>query len=179
MDFLGALGSAVTGLAGGGFLGALLGVGSKYLQERQRQQWQEKVWTHEKELLELQSKARASETEAEIQIVRESGSWAALRQSMEADAAVTRSSRLPVWVLAARSLWRPVLTLVLAVLVLWIWSSLTGILRGEENVLQFLSPEAVVHLLSYIVYSLVFAASTAAMWWFGDRALSPPATKNR
>ncbi len=137
MDFLGALGSAVTGLAGGGFLGALLGIGSKFLQERQRQGWQEKVWKHEKELLELQSQARASETESELQIVREAGSWSALRQSMRMDQSVVGSERLSVWVLNVRSLWRPMLTLVLAGLVLWIWISLTGMLRGEENRSEF------------------------------------------
>ena len=179
MDFLGALGSAVTGLAGGGFLGAIMGIGSKFLQERQRQQWEEKKWTHELKLMELQSQARASETEAEIQIVREEGSWMALRQSMQMDQAVVGSERLSVWVLNVRSLWRPMLTLVLAGLVLWIWISLTGMLRGEETVLNFLSPEAVVGLLSYVVYSVVFAASTAALWWFGDRALSPPGTKHK
>ncbi len=179
MDFLGALGSAVTGLAGGGFLGALLGIGSKFLQERQRQGWQEKVWKHEKELLELQSQARASETESELQIVREEGSWTALRQSMQMDQAVMGSERLSGWVLNIRSLWRPMLTLVLAALVLWIWVSLTGMLRGESSVLDFLAPEAILELLSYIVYSVVFAASTAALWWFGDRALSPPGTKHK
>ncbi len=179
MDWLGAATSAMTGLAGGGFLGAVLGIGSKFLQERQRQQWQQKIWKHEKELLELQAQARASETESELQIVRETGSWSALRQSMRMDQAVVGSERLSGWVLNVRSLWRPMLTLVLAALVLWMWVGLTGLLRGESSALDFLSPEAVVGLLSYIVYSVVFAASTAALWWFGDRALSPPETKHK
>ena len=174
MDFLGALGSAVTGLAGGGFLGAILGIGSKFLQERQRQQWQEKVWKHETALLKLQSQARASETEAELEIVREAGAWTAKQQSMQMDQAVVGSERLSGWVLNMRSLWRLALTLILAALVWRIWVSLIGLLWGESSVLEFLSPEAVVDLLSYIVYSVVFASSTAALWWFGDRALSPP-----
>ena len=176
MDFLAVLGS---GLAGGGFLGAVLGIGSKFLQERQRQQWEEKQWAHELKLMELHAQARASETEAELQVVAEAGSWAALKSSMAGERAMLGSDKLSPWVLNARSLWRPVLTLILAFLVLWVWISLTGILQGESSVLEFLSPEAVVDLLSYIVYSVVFAASTAALWWFGDRAMSPPAQKHR
>ncbi len=179
MEWLGSVASAVTGLAGGGLFGALLGVGSKYLQERQRQEWQEKVWNHEKELLELQSKARASETESELKIVREAGSWQAKRESMKGEQTMILSGQLPPAVIGIRSLWRPTLTLLLILLVLWVWISLIALLRGESNALSFLSPKAVVDLLSYIVYSVVFAASTAALWWFGDRALSPPGTKHK
>ena len=179
MDFLGALGSAVTGLAGGGFLGAIMGIGSKFLQERQRQQWEEKKWTHELKLMELQSQARASETESEIRIVQEEGSWQAKRESMKGEQAMILSGQPHPAVIGIRSLWRPTLTLLLILLVLCVWISLIALLRGESSILSFLSPEAVMDLLSYIVYSVVFAASTAALWWFGDRALSPPGTKHK
>jgi hypothetical protein len=41
------------------------------------------------------------------------------------------------------------------------------------------TPEQAKELLVYDVKSLVFSASTAVVWWFGDRAFAPPGMKNR
>ena len=34
-------------------------------------------------------------------------------------------------------------------------------------------------LANYITHSVVFAATTAMVWWFGDRGMTPPALKER
>lgn len=56
-------------------------------------------------------------------------------------------------------------------LVLWLLTS--GLTAG------YLKEAAASRLVEYTVRSIVFAASTATVWWFGDRALQPPGTKHR
>ncbi|MBK1695783.1 hypothetical protein [Rhodovibrio salinarum] len=52
--------------------------------------------------------------------------------------------------------------------------------RGaNDNLLMILSETDVRALLRYIVYSTVFAAMAAVTWWFGERAMTPPALKHR
>lgn len=48
-----------------------------------------------------------------------------------------------------------------------------------QGVATVLDAAEVKDLLRYIVYSVVFTACTAGMWWFADRALAPPGLKNR
>ena len=59
-----------------------------------------------------------------------------------------------------------------------LWFHLLGAIGGDSLISSVLGPEAVGELLRYIVYSVVFAWSTAVLWWFGDRAMTPPGFRN-
>jgi len=108
-------------------------------------------WSHEERLLDMQTKAKAAETEQELAVTASSGSWSGLGESLKAEAAI--GATYP-WVNAVRALVRPALTL-----------SLAGFLCAAF----FALPAGDIDR-SYVADSLVFAAVTAIVWWFGDRA---------
>lgn len=113
-------------------------------------------YEHELRLQEMQMRARQSETENELAIAQEA-SFAGMRQaSYEHDIAAGETSR---WVNNTLRMVRPVLTLLLVLLVWAIWMTLAR----EDGYLQ-----------KQIVDGVLFMASAALAWWFGDRA---PATK--
>ena len=171
------------GLLGGGLLGGVASIFGKWFQERQRQQWEEKKFNHEIALLQFQSESRKEETEHELKVVQEEGRSAGLSASVLADRSLVESEKIHPIILNIRALWRPFLTLALLCLVSWIWFSLMSILTGgadgDSGAFSFLPVESVSNLLSYITYSAVFASSTAIMWWFGDRAITPPHLKHK
>ena len=75
---------------------------------------------------------------------------------------------------------RPLLTLALFVLTYAIWRDLLDAVAGEGAVLAaILDDAAIKSILGYIVTSVIFAATTAGVWWFGDRAMAPPSGKAR
>lgn len=188
MEWLGdLLGGAASIASGGlfGLLGSLVGVGAKWLQERQRQAWERQrqawerqKWDHETRMLELQMQARAAETEQELAIVSQQGAWDGLGASQRADAGLTGS--VHTWVNDVRALFRPVLTTGLVVLVYLLFRDLLAALGDGGSILGAVLAEAEVKdVIRYIVFSMVFAASTAIVWWFGDRAFAPPGMKSR
>ncbi len=181
MEFLGDLLGGVASVASGGIfglLGSIVGVGAKWLQERQRQAWEEKKWGHETRMLELQMQARAAETEQELAIVSQQGAWDGLGASQRADAKLTGS--VHTWVNDVRALFRPVLTAGLVALVYVMFRDLLDGLGTDQSILGAVLTEAEVkEVLRYVVYSMAFAASTAVTWWFGDRAFAPPSMKGR
>ena len=143
---------ALTGLAasaaGGGLFGLVgtaLGRVAGFFETRQRLQHERERWSHETALLELQQKARAQETEAELALAETSGRWAGLEASMQAEAAIGESYR---WVNAVRGVTRPALTLLLWLIAGMIW---LGAARAS------------------ITETAAFAATAATLWWFGDR----------
>ena len=171
MEFLGSLLGNVASGGLFGLLGSVIGVVAKYIQEKQRQAWEREKWQHELRLLELQMKAKSAETEQELSVVSSAGAWDGLRASYEAPIAVRGVHR---WVNDLRSLFRPFLTVFLwvaAVVVLW------GVTTGWGS--GWLGDAESRDLVRYAVQSLVFSASTATVWWFGDRALTPPGLKHR
>ncbi|WP_323795021.1 hypothetical protein [Nisaea sp.] len=82
-----------------------------------------------------------------------------------------------------KSLFRPLLTFVLVVAEVFIfWNICEGYRLGDgSSILSLLnaSQSPATDLLQYVVYSIVFAAQTAVVWWFGDRAFAPAGMKNR
>jgi hypothetical protein len=75
-----------------------------------------------------------------------------------------------------KDLFRPVLTAGLFVLSYVIF---LDVIRRNGVLAHVLSPDEALELIKYIVYSVVFSATTSGVWWFGDRAFSPPGMKNR
>jgi hypothetical protein len=153
MDIGTALGSGVSALTGGLF-GLLGNVASKVLglfEAKQVFAQKKEEWGHEERLLEMQMKAKAAETEQELAVTASSGSWSGLGESLKAETAIGVTY---AWVNAVRALTRPALTVGLA-----------GFLCGAFFAL---APGDLDR--AYVADSLVFAAVTAIVWWFGDRA---------
>ncbi|WP_444933630.1 hypothetical protein [Microbulbifer sp. JTAC008] len=167
-DLLGVGASAVSGGLFG-FLGSIAGQVSRYWQEKQRQEWEQKKWTHETELLELNMRAKSQETEAELALAAQAGSWSGLEASHLN--AVDHPSY--PWVAAIKSLFRPLITVVLWCLAAWVFAVVVN------DVSELLSAAERHELLMYMVYSVFFTACTATAWWFGDRALTPANFKNK
>jgi hypothetical protein len=109
------------------------------------------LWLDELELQKLQMQAKAAETEQEIKIAESQGSWSGLAASLTADGAL--GSTYP-WVNAARALVRPCLTLGLSTFLACAFFAMSP---GDID-------------RAYVADSLVFAAVTSIVWWFGDRA---------
>jgi len=172
MEWLGdLLGTGASVASGGlfGLLGSVVGVFAKYKQEKQRQEWEVKQQKYELELLNMQMKQRAQETEHELAIVAQEGSWEGMTSSQQMAMSGGETS---IWVNNIKSLFRPFLTLVLWILSLYLFYSL-----ADDS--KMLSQPEIDELMKYMVYSIYFSASTATVWWFGDRALAPPGLKNR
>ena len=178
------LGDILGGVASGGvfgFLGSLVSAGTKYLQERQRQAWQQKVWAHDLAVGRQTMEADAARTEQEIRLTDQAGSWKGLQGSVNADAAINTSD-VHKWVNDVRSLFRPFLTLTLIGIGGWWFWSILNLMSGnaDQTWLAVVFDETALRdLVVYMVQSVFFAMSTAIVWWFGDRAMSPPGMKAR
>ena len=137
--------------AGGlfGLVGTALGRVAGFFERRQQHEHERAQWVHELALHELNMKARAEETEQEIALAAQAGSWAGLEASILADAAIGEASR---WVIDLLRLVRPVLTLLLWLITGWIFA------RTQDG---------------SVIEACVFAATAATLWWFGDRAPKP------
>lgn len=149
MDVASFLDSGLTG----GLFGLLGNAASKVIgifETREAFAQKKEEWSHDERLLDMQTKAKSAENAAALAATAASGSWAGLSESLKAETAVTASYP---WVNAVRALVRPVLTL-----------GLCGFLSAAFFALP--SGDAA---RSEITTSLVFAAVTAVVWWFGDR----------
>lgn len=145
--------------ATGGIFGLIGNVATKivgYFEAEQQLKIDRAKWAHETELLQLQMKERQAETEDEIKLAATSGSWTGLTASLEAESAI--GATYP-WVNAVRALVRPALTFGLAA---FLCAAVFIMTPGDID-------------RAYVANSLVFAAVTAIVWWFGDRAPKRPA----
>ena len=180
MEIIGSLLGAGASVASGGLfglVGSLIGVGTKYLQQRQANAQKDKDWMHEIELRKLDMEQGDRETENELAIAQSEGSWQGLEASYKT---VVSASSVHTIVNDIRSLFRPVLTLSLivlsALLFWWVWS---GITEANGNVLKLFSETDIKDIIRYMIYSVFFSTSTAIVWWFGDRAMAPPGLTRR
>lgn len=144
------IGLAASAAGGGvfGLIGTVIGRAAGYAERRQDQAQERARWAHDTALAELQMRAAAAATDAQIRLADMAGAWRGLAASMEAEAAIGDSYR---WVNAVRGLTRPVLTLTL-------WG-ITG--------LVYLGADAAAR--NAIIDTTTFAATAATLWWFGDR----------
>ncbi len=141
--------------AGGvfGIIGTALGRIASYFERKQAYEQEQKRWGHELKLHELQMQANQQESEMELAIEAQKGSWSGLRDSLLADANIGKASQ---WVINILRLVRPCLTLLLWMISAWVFS-----LTGDAD----------------IANAAVFAATAATLWWFGDRAPRKPPAK--
>ncbi len=115
-----------------------------------------RAWEHDFRLLKLKREADRDQAEADIARAETEGSFAGLKASIQADAEVGESYR---WVAAVRGLTRPALTFVL-----WLIGLLVFFASTHEARQDFID-------------AVVFAATTATVWWFGDRYVSKMASR--
>ena len=146
MDFL------LSVLTGGatGILGSLLSTGVGFLQMWQEEKKADGEHKRTMEMHRLQSELRAEELENERAIVEEEQSGRIRTASYSHDQSVGPSYR---WVAAILRLVRPVLTVGLIGIVAAIYFSTNDFAQRET-----------------IIQSVLYMASSAVLWWFGDRA---------
>ena len=134
--------------AGGlfGIVGTVLGRFAGYFERKQEHVQERARWGHEYKLHELNMAARHQETELELALSAQQGSWAGLEASIKAEAALGKASQ---WVINILRLVRPAITFVL-----WCITAAIFLITQE----------------SAITEAAVFAATAATLWWFGDRA---------
>ena len=169
------LGSGGAGVITGG-VGALFGGVFKLLNRKDDRKEKDAERKHELVLLDRQAATDKAEREFEldkieteheneVELANTAGRWDSLQASY--DLKITDSS-CSQWVNNTKALFRPFLTTFLFIM--------TGIiLYWLLNVTQeILSHTEVKDLVKYCVYSVVYTASTAGTWWFGDRAISAP-----
>ena len=153
MDVGSVLGVGASALSGGLF-GLLGNVASKVIgiyEAKQVFAQKKEKWTHEERLLDMQVKAKAAETEQELAVTASSGSWSGLGESLKAETAI--GATYP-WVNAVRALVRPALTLGLGT---FLCAAFFAMAPGDID-------------RASVADSLLFAAVTSMVWWFGDRA---------
>lgn len=146
------LGLGLDAAAGGlfGLVGTALGRAAGFFERKQTFEQEQARWSHEYRLHALQMQARSQETEMELALAAQSGSWRGLEASINADAAIGTASG---WVINALRLVRPLLTFLL-------WITTGGIFLLTKN--------------DAIIEAAIFAATASTLWWFGDRAPKPP-----
>jgi hypothetical protein len=154
MDIVGdLLGTGASALSGGlfGLVGNIATKVFGYFEAKQAFVQKQAEWSHESELLKLQMQAKSAETEQEIHVAESQGSWNGLGASLSAEGAL--GTTYP-WVNAVRALVRPGLTLGLST---FLAAAFFALAPGDID-------------RAYVADSLVFAAVTSIVWWFGDRA---------
>ena len=179
-SILGVLGMGATMASGGifGFIGAITGAVAKHFQAQAAHKREIELRDWDMKMFDKQMAAKVQETENEIALVSAEGGWEGLNQSIQADASLAQHSGSIVN--GVKSLFRPFLTTLLVIVTAYIfhvmWSSLTS---SDGAILTIFTTDQIKDMLAYVIYSIVFSATTAVVWWFGDRALAPPGFKNR
>ncbi len=107
---------------------------------------------HEVKLHALNIEAMQAETEREVMVTRERGSWEGLTASHATAAVEAQNFKGSIWVENLKGATRPVMSFLLWVIVSFIYSL-------APNELRLIIGE-----------SVVFCASASTLWWFGDRA---------
>lgn len=166
-------------IAGGGLFG-LIGSGissifkifqrkQEFEEEKQRREW-------DREDFKLQMQFNQQETENEIAVTSSQGAWQGLNASINAASNIKGSS----WDAKLLRMFRPVLTAALVGGSLYIINMMWQSLTGANNALTVIFTEVEIkEVISYSIYSFLFATNTAIVWWFGDRAMTPPHAKGR
>ncbi len=158
MDILGSLVGTGASALGGGLFGLAGNVASKVIgiyEAKQAFAQEQAKWVHDEKLLTMQVQAKHADTLNAIQLAQNQGSWSGLTAALGAESGVAGSYP---WVNAVRALTRPALTLGLT---LFLASAFFAMDPGDID-------------RAYVADSLVFAAVTAIVWWFGDRAQRKP-----
>ncbi len=140
-------------LTGGatGLVGSLLSKGIGLFEAAQKRKDRALEFEQELKLLDKQAALRTAETENELAIANAETAASLREASYRHDSGMGKPHR---WVVDVLRMVRPILTLFLLVLV--------GIIYMTANDLA---------MKAGIIDSVLFMASSAVTWWFGDRSL--------
>ena len=144
------IGTVLTGGATG-IIGTIIGKGFSFIDSWQKEKAADKEHTRSIELYRLQSELKLEEREKEIEGEMQVAEINLRAASYQHDQSAGPASP---WAVNVLRMVRPVLTGGLIVLVGVIYS------RTED----LAQPEVIIH-------SVIYMASSATLWWFGDRAL--------
>jgi hypothetical protein len=150
MGFLEIIGGVLTGGATG-LIGSLLSKGIGLFEAHQKRKDRMLDYEHELKLLDRQVAASAAETENALAIANAETSANLREASYAHDSATGRPHR---WVVSTLRLVRPALTLFLLVTVFVVYMTTNDFKMKIE-----------------IISSVLFMASSAVTWWFGDRSM--------
>lgn len=168
----------ISGLLGS-FATGIFGIANKHIERKSNQdkyKHTEALWTHEKELLTLQSQARVAETEQEVILATVEGSFRGLDASIKSQDVATANSYK--WAASLLALVRPIITFIL--LFITVKAALAG-LTATDLLSNFdLASDAVLTNVVNDLYTLIDnnvalavvfeLTSMAVAWWFGDRS---------
>lgn len=174
------LGIGVSAASGGlfGFAGAIVSGIFKYLHVKEERAAIREEREYEKDMLKLQMQAKSEETEQELAIVSQEGSWTAMEVSHRSDAET--SKRAPSWANGVKTLFRPFLTTLLVVAAGVAFKLFLDAINDKTGMIaQLFTHEEQVAILKYMINTTFFTASTAVVWWYGERGIAPPGMKNR
>ena len=149
LDFL------MTALTGGatGILGSVLGKVFGFIDGWQEEKKAKNEHGRTMEMTRLQNELRSKEFESELAIVQAQQAGEARTASYQHD--MSAGVGYP-FVAAILRLVRPLLTFALIGLMLFIYIRISDLAQQEA-----------------IIQSVIYMASTAVLWWFGDRAMRP------
>jgi hypothetical protein len=176
MEFLASIFGAGAMGAGGvvtGFFGGIIGQISKHFQEKSRQSHEAQKWKHEESKRNHDSRMASMEIMAESDIAKDK----ALSASIESDSRLSNSNSSP-WANNVKVVYRPFLTTLLLIIASIMFVMFMSALEVQAHALnQVFSGNEMKEIIKYMIYTVFYTASTAAMWWFCDRALSPSFAK--
>jgi hypothetical protein len=137
-------------LSGGatGILGTLIGRIVGFYENKQKFQ-------QELKLLELQAKIGAEESERELAVAQAKAAADLRIASYQHDTETGMGSQ---WVTNTLRLIRPALTIVLVLAVIMLW---------------FTAEQYDADIRTQVVVAIIYLATSAVTWWFGDRAPMP------
>ncbi len=139
----------------GGIIGIAGSVISKifnFITQLNEQNFKQKEWEQEIKLLQLQQTYQLQQFEQQAAIMADNNANNLRIQSYISDASVGLAS---LWVINILRLIRPILTIILIIMMGLIWFNF-----AQENE----------QISNKILDTILFCASSALTWWFGDRA---------
>lgn len=181
MEWLSEIGGIATSFASGGLFGlfgSIVGAVSKGMQAASEHKRKVELMEWDIKMFNKDMESKKLETELEIAITSSAGAWSGLGDSIKADSMLINNTHM--WVNDIKSLFRPFLTVMLNVMaggifyIMW-----QAVVDDDGSILGLFTELEIKEILRYTVYSIIFSAATATVWWFGDRALTPPGMKNR
>jgi hypothetical protein len=180
MDGLGDILGLAGSVASGGLFGLIgSGISSAFKYFQRKQEFKEQLVLREEDRKDFkqQMEYSAQETEQEIAIASAQGAWNGLNTSLDAASSIKGKD----WSSQLLRLFRPFLTTLLVAMSGYIiWMVWQAAINAKENGLTLLfTVGELKEILQYCIYSIIFSASTAVVWWFGDRAMTPPNAKGR
>lgn len=161
---MGVLSGGVTGL-----VGTVISGGMKFFENKQKHGYELAVMEMEMQQMDREAANAVKIAETAMEGADRTAAWQALEASYKESTARMSSGDHPalVWVDVVRGLMRPVITLGLLVMIGIIYFTRAAELAGPNG-----TPMTV-----FIIQTVLYVGTTAVLWWFGTRNLSPSPRK--